>query len=122
MDFAVKMELPKLSHLHIIDMLVPLVPGIIIATGFALRDAPSFKKFWGIELGYKSKLALSVALIYITGMAIMALIEFGNYFLMKCLNSPLQEPHGITPTGEEWRQSTWAKICCPARQNFLLKT
>jgi hypothetical protein len=102
MDFPVKMELPKLSHVHIIEMLAPMVPGIVTGTGFALTRTPLFVKFWSLGLGYKSKLTLAIGLMYVLGMAIMALIQYCNLLLKKCFKQPAQK----TP----WDNSYWRRV------------
>ena len=75
MELPVKMELPKLSHLHILEILSPLVPGILVITGLALADSPFSQRFWNIGLGYKGKIALAVALSYSVGLRLYNALE-----------------------------------------------
>jgi hypothetical protein len=97
MESPVRIELPKLSHLHLLELLLPLVPGVVVTTGLTLSSSPIASKFWLIALGYKSKLALALALSYAIGLATITIMQSANDLVMRLVERPAPgEPWGNT--------------------------
>jgi hypothetical protein len=102
MDSPVRLELPRLSHLHLLELLLPLVPGIIVTTGLTLCSSPIALKFWGVPLGYKAKLALAIALAYGLGLAMMTIVQLADSIVMRLLTKPFP--------GQPWANPYWRKV------------
>jgi hypothetical protein len=75
MDLPFKVEIPKLSHSNLLQLLLPLIPGITLATGFLINHSPLVERMSALGLGYKTQLALAIGLAYICGFAAMQLTE-----------------------------------------------
>jgi hypothetical protein len=77
MELPLKVALPRMSHVHVLQVLLPLVPGMVVTVGLSLSCSPLAQRFWSIGLGYKAKLGGAIALTYILGLALMTTAQNG---------------------------------------------
>ena len=102
MELPLKVELPRLSHLHVLQLLLPFVPGIVVTVGWALTASSPVQKFEAIGLGYKMKLVVAVALAYIIGLTAMAVTETADAIVMRLLRRE--------PSTSPWANSYWRRV------------
>jgi hypothetical protein len=101
MEAPFKMEVAKLSHLHVLKMLVPFIPGVVVAAGLAASGSTQAHRIWSIEIGYKSKLALVSILVYVLGIAMIAVMESLNSLVMRAIRRPAP--------GQPWENRYWRR-------------
>ena len=70
-----RVDLAKLSHVHVLGLLLPFVPGIVMTAGLTLGHSSMVRQFEAIPLGYNTKLAVAVGLTYVIGMALMTVTQ-----------------------------------------------
>jgi hypothetical protein len=100
MELPFKFEGPKLTHLHILELLLPIVPGMVVVRGFALTHSSVAHHLWDIDLGYKVKVALAIATIYIIGLATSSVISVLNSVVMGIIR-----PNTANPSSNSyWRR------------------
>lgn len=102
MESPVRIDLPRLSHLHLLELLLPLVPGIVVATGLTLTSSPIACRFWHIPLGYKARLALALALAYALGLAMTTITQAADSFVMRLLKK--------YPPAQPWANTYWRRV------------
>lgn len=103
MELPVKLEIPKLSHLHILNVLLPFVPGIVVTLGLSLSGSPLANKMWMFGLGYKTKLTLAIAITYICGLAMMMVTQVVTGRLRKLI-------FRHKAIGAPWDNSYWRQV------------
>ena len=101
MESPIRFQVQEFTRLHLLELLVPLVPGLILTTGLTLVNGPIAGRFWAMPLGYKSRLGLALALAYVLGLAVMAVTQFLNSVSMKLLWRPGTALPWVNPY---WRQ------------------
>jgi hypothetical protein len=102
MELPFKFEGPKLTHLHILQLLLPIFPGMVVVIGFALTHSSVAHHLWDIDLGYKVKVALAIATIYTIGLATSSIISVINSVVMRLIRRPR--------SGTPWANSYWRRI------------
>jgi hypothetical protein len=73
MDLPLKVDIPKLSHLNILDLLCPFIPGIVVAFSLQSDRTDLFSPFRTTGLGYRTIVIISAVLVYVAGIAMMNL-------------------------------------------------
>jgi hypothetical protein len=86
MDFPLRVELPRLSHLHALQLLLPFVPGTVAAVGLAFSTSSFTYHFQAIGLGYKTKLGIALALAYVFGLAAMTVTQSAQHLVNAFFN------------------------------------
>ncbi len=102
MELPLKVELPRLSHIHVLQLLLPFVPGIVVTVGLALSSSSLAQRFEVIGVGYKTKLAVAVALTYISGLAVLTVTQTVNSIVMRRI--------GHERPAEPWNNSYWRRV------------
>jgi hypothetical protein len=102
MELPLKVELPKLSRIHVLELFVPFVPGTVVTVCLMLGAAPLAQRFLGLAIGYRTKLALAVALTYVIGLAMMTVVQSINSLLMGLLKPPSE--------ALPWNNSYWRRV------------
>lgn len=69
MDLPVKLDLPKLSHFHVLAVLLPFIPGLVAMAGLILGDSSLYHRFSVLDIGYAAKVAIATAFAYVFGLA-----------------------------------------------------
>lgn len=69
MDLPLKVEVAKLSHVHLLQVLVPFLPGSVISIGLALGNPWVGEQMRMADIGYRTKLFLALVLTYMLGFA-----------------------------------------------------
>jgi hypothetical protein len=102
MELPLRVEIAKLSHLHIIEFLLPLLPGIVISTGLSLSNSTLAQQFWANPIGYKTKLAIAFALTYVSGLALLAIVGTLDVVVLGFLDD--------NKTASPWRNGYWQRL------------
>ena len=74
MDLPLKVDIPKLSHLNILDLLCPFIPGVVVAVGLQTNRTSLLNSFNAIGFGYRTTVLVTTVLVYIAGLAMMQLV------------------------------------------------
>ena len=102
MELPFKFEIPKLSHLHFLQVLAPFVPGIVVVMCLAYGDQPAARQIWDVGLGYKTKVALGLAMTGVIGLAVTSVTQAANNFVMRLI----ARPRPAAP----WANSYWRRV------------
>ncbi len=102
MELPFRVELPKLSHLHILELVSPFLPGLVIAAGLMLSTSPVAHRLGSVGLGYKTKVAIGVAATYIAGLAAMVVFQSLNYLILTLI-------FGVVKS-HPWNNTYWRRV------------
>jgi len=103
-----------MSHVQVLQVLLPFVPGVVVTAGLALSGSSLAQRFWTIGLGYKTKLAVAISLAYILGLAMMTMTQSVNDLVMGKFKPPL----AVFP----WDNSYWRRVAAAYVGASLLPT
>jgi hypothetical protein len=107
MDLPIKVELQRLSRIHALQLLLPLIPGTVSVVALVLSNSPTPHQLWSIDLGYKTKLAVAVCLDYTIGLSIMAIADVANSYL----NAALRKIFGsLVLDLDDWIGAYWRQV------------
>jgi len=62
MEPPLRIELSKFSHFDVIQLVLPFIPGLVVTVGLMLSTSSLAHRFGAIPLGYKTKLAVAIAI------------------------------------------------------------
>ena len=75
MDLPLKVELPRLSHADLLRVVLPFIPGFVLAVDASLAGFRPLAWEASLGLGYKSAIAVYLLFIYISGVALSLIID-----------------------------------------------
>lgn len=68
MEAPFKVELPRLTHLGFLQLLLPFIPGVVIILGFAVSNSWVSQRFATLPIGYKTKVTFAIVVTYVIGL------------------------------------------------------
>lgn len=105
MELPIKFDVPKLTHVHLLQVLSPLIPGTAVMCGLAYaRSAPAVQVWTWSGLGYRSKVAAIFLIGYLIGLGLLTLAELLAYGIEMRVRNNVE--------GIPWERREWRKLLC----------
>jgi hypothetical protein len=114
MELPLRVEVSKFSHIHLIQVLLPFVPGSVLSVGLTLGNSWMTTQFGAAQFGYRTKLFLAVALTYMLGLAFLAATKLCTDLVM----GTIRRPSKALP----WENTYWRRVAMAYVGKDLLPT
>lgn len=114
MELPLRVEVSKFSHIHIIQVLLPFVPGSVLSVGLTLGNSWMTTQFSAVQLGYRTKLFLAVALTYVLGLTFVTATKGCTDVVMGLIRRPSK--------AIPWQNTYWRRVASAYVGKDLLPT
>jgi hypothetical protein len=102
MEPPVRIELSKLSHLDVLQLVLPFIPGLVVTLGLMLANSPLANRFDTTLLGYKTKLIIAIAITYVIGSVMITLAG-----AVEAIINHIAKSH---PPTSPWENTYWRRL------------
>jgi hypothetical protein len=102
MEPPLRIELSKFSHFDVIQLVLPFIPGLVVTVGLMLSTSSLAHRFGAIPLGYKTKLAVAIAITYVIGSAMITLAQAVEIIINRIIKRG--------KTSSPWENTYWRRV------------
>src|ERR1039458_8256670 len=102
MEPPVRIELSKFSHLDVLQLVLPFIPGLVVTVGLMLANSPLAHRFDTTLLGYKTKLIIAIAITYVIGSVMITLAG-----AVEAIINHIAKSH---PPTSPWENTYWRRL------------